>query len=177
MHFSTLPRALSYPPSFIDKEFRKFYANTIPFSSIAPMVNNEQQFQQLRRKMIQQLTRSVTAEISCLVVTDCEQGLTTVSSQSVEKDSSDQKKILIHYTHEKRFGSFKRDMHQILTDTFANQIDKQIRLIVGSRNRRDATRQLIRKRPKQSLLKNKPKQREILPRAHSPHFPKHHTSI
>jgi hypothetical protein len=64
-------------------------------------------------------------------------------------------KIIVHYTHEKRFRSFKRDMHHIYGNTFQNKIDKDIKMIVGNRNRRDAQKELIRKRPKQSLLKNK----------------------
>jgi hypothetical protein len=45
-------------------------------------------------------------------------------------------------------------MHHIYDDTFDNKIDKDIKMIVGSRNRSDAKKELIRKRPKQSLLKN-----------------------
>ncbi len=63
-------------------------------------------------------------------------------------------KIIVHYTHEKRFHSFKRDMHHIYDHTFQNQIDQDIKMIVGNRNRRDAKKELIHKRPKQYLIKN-----------------------
>jgi hypothetical protein len=46
-------------------------------------------------------------------------------------------------------------MHHLYDNTFANQVDKDIKMIVGNRNRRDAQKELIRKRPKQYLLKNK----------------------
>jgi hypothetical protein len=64
-------------------------------------------------------------------------------------------KIIAHYTYEKRFHSFKRDMHRIYDDTFQNKTDKDIKLIIGNRNHRDAKKELIGKRAKKFLLKNK----------------------
>jgi hypothetical protein len=64
-------------------------------------------------------------------------------------------KIIIHYTHEKRFQPFKRDMHKIYEDTFKNSPAMAVKIIVGNRNRPDAKHELVRKRPKQAILQNK----------------------
>jgi hypothetical protein len=78
-----------------------------------------------------------------------------ISNDKQKNKSKFGNKIIVHYSHEKRFHSFKRDIHHIYDNTFENQIDKDIKIIAGNRNRRDAKKELIHKRPKQSLLKNK----------------------
>jgi len=79
-----------------------------------------------------------------------------------KKDNQLAKKMIVHYTHEKRFNCFKRDMHQILDNTFQKQIDKDIKLIVGNRNGQNAQKELVRKRPKQRLLTNKIQKSKLL---------------
>ena len=76
---------------------------------------------------------------------------TTTTNQSIyNKDD----KLFVHYTHEKRFQSLKRDMHQVYQNTFGNSPAIYSRLVVGNRNRRNQQHELIRKRPKKTLLKN-----------------------
>jgi hypothetical protein len=65
-------------------------------------------------------------------------------------------KQFVHYTHEKRFNSFKRDMHQVYEDIFKDTPAMNAKIIVGNRNRPDAKHELIRKRPLKRLLQNKP---------------------
>jgi hypothetical protein len=50
--------------------------------------------------------------------------------------------LIIHYTHEKRFDSLKRDMHKIYHTDFQNTPVDDIKMIVGTRNRRDARNDL-----------------------------------
>jgi hypothetical protein len=131
-------------------------------SSFLPIVNNEQEFKRMRQNILGQPTPQQTqVAISAATAdldnnpTDQEVIQTTNISKNIEKnDTKFENKIIVHYRHEKRFQSFKRDMHHIYDDTFDNKIDKDIKMIVGSRNRSDAKKELIRKRPKQSLLKN-----------------------
>ncbi len=80
---------------------------------------------------------------------------TNISNDKMKNATKFGNKIIVHYTHEKRFHSFKRDMHKIYDHTFQKYIDTDIKLIVGNRNRREADIELIRKRPKQFLLENK----------------------
>ena len=84
-------------------------------------------------------------------------GLEQINATSRAKAKTYEKKLIIHYTHEKRLESLKRDMHKIYLDVFKNTPVEDLKLIVGTRNRRDARNELIRKRPSQRLLKNKPR--------------------
>ena len=65
-------------------------------------------------------------------------------------------KLIIHYTHGKRFHSFKHDMHKLYEDHFGNPAAMNIKMIVGNCNRRSARHELIRKRPNKALLQNRP---------------------
>ena len=56
-------------------------------------------------------------------------------------------RLIIHYKHEKRFRSFKRDMHLIYEEVFQNTSVMAVEIVVGSRNRRDDKKELIHKRP------------------------------
>ena len=77
------------------------------------------------------------------------------SNKTSEKQSeSTQSKLILHYTHEERFSSFKRDIHHIYHTILHQTPTAEGRIIVGNRNRRDARRELIRKRPKPSILQN-----------------------
>ena len=60
--------------------------------------------------------------------------------------------LILHYTHEKRFAGYKRDLHQIWSETFVNTPALEVKLIVGNRNNRHAKHELVRKRPHPSLL-------------------------
>ncbi|CAF3341232.1 unnamed protein product [Rotaria sp. Silwood2] len=64
-------------------------------------------------------------------------------------------KLIIHYTHEKRLHDVKRDMHQVYENVFQITPVSDVKLIVGNRNRRNACKELISKRPKLSILTNK----------------------
>ena len=65
------------------------------------------------------------------------------------------KKFFVHYTHEQRLNTLKRDMHQVYEHVFQNRPARYTRMVVGTRNRRDAKNELIRKRPNRTLLQNK----------------------
>ncbi|CAM4901958.1 unnamed protein product [Rotaria socialis] len=65
-----------------------------------------------------------------------------------------EEKSFLHYTHEKSFKFFKRDMHCVYEHIFKSTPTMYAKLIVGNRNRRQATNVLIRKRPTQTFLQN-----------------------
>jgi hypothetical protein len=81
---------------------------------------------------------------------------TSTIFQKTKKNQS-QDKIIIHYTHENRFTSMKKDMHEIFREAFKDLKIENLRLIVGHRNSPTTQRELIRKRPHMKLmtLKNK----------------------
>ncbi len=53
----------------------------------------------------------------------------------------------MHITHESRFASMKRDMHEIFREAFKGLGIEAVRLIVGHRNSPTLQLELIRKRP------------------------------
>jgi len=114
-------------------------------------------------KQSQVALSAATADLDNEQTDDCtivfeQKEATTTTATTEKKPTSYGNKLFIHYLHEKRFRSFKRGMHQIFGNSFRNTPAMDIRLIVGNRNRRDAKKELIRKKPKPSLLQNKAKQ-------------------
>ncbi len=156
---------ISYPSSFIDKQFRKFLYEYISLTSFLPIINDEQEFKPIRQHILGQPTPQQSQVTISAATADLdnyptnEESIHTTAIVNNKQKNNDTKadgnRIIVHYTHEKRFHSFKRDMHHIYDKTFQNQIDKDIKIIVGNRNRRDAKKELIHKRPKQNLIKNK----------------------
>ncbi|CAF1187982.1 unnamed protein product [Rotaria sp. Silwood1] len=55
--------------------------------------------------------------------------------------------MIMHYTHEKRFSTMKKDMHEIFREAFEGYGLDAVRLIVGYRNHPNSERELTRKRP------------------------------
>jgi tRNA(Glu) U13 pseudouridine synthase TruD len=70
----------------------------------------------------------------------------------LDKNSKQMNNLIIHYIHEQRFGSFKKDIHQLWHHIFRETHVASIKLIVGNRNSRNATKTLVHRRPDQKHL-------------------------
>ncbi|CAF3762222.1 unnamed protein product [Rotaria sp. Silwood1] len=81
---------------------------------------------------------------------------TTTAHEQNKKALTYGNKLFVHYTHEKRFQIFKSDMHRVYDNVFKDTLVADVKLIVGNKNHRQSKNELICKRPKQSLLINKP---------------------
>ena len=79
-----------------------------------------------------------------------------------QKSNKTNDKLFVHYTHEKRFESFKRDIHSGYEDVFVNTPAMHAKIVVGNRNRRDTRNEIIRKRPPRTLLRNTMTQSNIV---------------
>ncbi|CAF1490368.1 unnamed protein product [Adineta steineri] len=154
----------NYPSSFIDQQFHKFFNEFIYATSILSFIENEQQYILLCHKILDQPTPEQSHAASRAATADVDNDATDVTAETTCRESVEkiQKKsinyadrLFLHYKHEKRFQPFKRNMHQIYHNVFKNTPAMDLRLIVGNRNRRDAKNELIRKRPKRSLLQCK----------------------
>ncbi|CAF3936480.1 unnamed protein product [Rotaria sp. Silwood1] len=75
---------------------------------------------------------------------------TTTTEQGTKTKFQD--KAIIHYTHEKRFTTTKKDMHEIFRKAFKCLAIEALRLIVGHRSSPSTQRELIRKRPQPKHL-------------------------
>lgn len=155
----------SYPSSFIDKTFRKFFSGYMSSRSFLPFLDNERQFLQMRIALSGQPSRRQSqVEMRIATLTTDNDDLVEDSHKKQEftiqenkKPNQFQNKLIIHYTHENRFKTCKRDMHRIFQETFANTAIIETKLIVGNTNHKNTMTELIRKRPTQAILENKPK--------------------
>jgi hypothetical protein len=66
-------------------------------------------------------------------------------------------RLILHYTHENRLEAYKRDIHQIWDDVFANTPAMVVKVIVGHLNSRNIKSELVHTRPRPSLLADKQK--------------------
>ncbi|CAF3855858.1 unnamed protein product, partial [Adineta steineri] len=153
-----------YSSSFIDQQFHKFFNEFIYATSILSFIENEQQFILLRQEILGQPTPGQSQTTSRAATADVDNDQTDVTAETTSRESvaKIQKepinytdRLIVHYTHEKRFEPFKRNMHRVYQNVSKNTSAMVLKLIVGNRNRRDAKHELIRKRPKRSLLQCK----------------------
>ena len=129
------------------------YININSFSSL---ITDTTRLCLLRQKILAQPTirqTQVTKSIASADANDEQPDDSTVTKR--ENVMHLQDRFFIHYTHEKRFPSFKRYMHQLYRNVFQNTPAMAVRMVVGNRNRRDGKQELIHKRPKQYMLLNK----------------------
>ena len=170
-----------YPSSFIDTIFQKIFSGYISARSFLPFLDNEKQFLQMRIALCGQPSRQQSqVEMRIATLTADDDHLTeeldqkqVFPIQEKKKKKEFQNKLIIHYTHEKRFNTRKRDMHRIFEETFANTPITETKLIVGNRNRQNTMTELIRKRPRQTILKNKPRASRINENKLNPSFENH----
>ncbi|CAF3135016.1 unnamed protein product [Rotaria sp. Silwood2] len=153
-----------YPTSFIKKAFGKFFSGCMESTSFLQILHNERQFLQMRTALSGRTSQHQSQfEMRIATVTTDNEHLRQESDKNQElsnktnqKQSDFQNKLIIHYTHEKRFNTRKKDMHRIFQQIFDKTPVIQTELIVGNRNRQNAIKELIRKRPAAVILKNKP---------------------
>ncbi|CAF1273836.1 unnamed protein product [Rotaria sp. Silwood1] len=144
-----------YPIEYIDRQFRKIFGNYISSNSILPTVDNEENFFQLRQEYMNQPTAR-SSQVEARIAHFKENNEESHLEQPVQTRTTDTKKsknnifhdvVIIHYTHEKRFSTMKKDMHKIFREAFEGYGLEAVRLIVGYRNHPNSERELTRKRP------------------------------
>lgn len=147
------------------------YTSLSPF---LPCIENSKQFHSMRHEIMSQLTprqsqvqmRAATANIDNDETDDDVAKTESISSTAItttERNQIDYKnRLFIHYKHEKRFQSMKRDMHQVYDNVFKNTSVMDVRLFVGNRNGPDAKKELVRKKTKTSNITTYINQKQIL---------------
>ena len=151
-----------YPSSFIESQFRKFFTQFLQLSPFVFIPKNSSEFINIRTQLIDRPTHrqsQIARIINDAHTHDTAIDLPTIPPNISKTNTSNTEpkyddKVTIHYTHEKRLASMKRDIHQTYDQLFKNTPAQTTRLIIGNRNRRDARNELIRKRPRRSLLRN-----------------------
>ncbi|CAF1227425.1 unnamed protein product [Didymodactylos carnosus] len=154
-----------YPPRFIYTRFKEFLSQYISSSSsfyllIPSCIETEIQFSTMRTKVLQQKT---DAEHQLLyrvaTITDNEQdeqAKDKFNQIKQQKEDKWDKCVIVHYKHEQRFATYKRDFHQLWNDLFNGTPILNTKLIVGNRNNLNTKEELVSKRPVMlSTTKNK----------------------
>jgi hypothetical protein len=122
-------------------------------------MDDEKQFFKMHTKLISEPTQRQSQIVLSAATADLDNDQT--DDQILKEPTTTDRKptnygdqFFVHYTHEKRFNTLKKDMHQVYDDVFQNRPAIYIRMVVGTRNRRDTKHELIRKRPKRTLVRN-----------------------
>ena len=120
-------------------------------SSIMTWVENEKQYIPMRAELLKQKTNvehQLLYRISTITDQDNSgQVKEKVNQSKQQRQDKCDKCLIIHYTHEQRLASYKRDVHQIWDETFKQTPVKDTKLIVGNRNNRNTAEELVSKRP------------------------------
>lgn len=85
--------------------------------------------------------------------------------QTNARDQSNKKlhnTLFLHYTHEQRLDSIKRDIHNIYSEVFQGTTALDIRLIIGHRNSRNIQLELVQTRPYSTFVKLKKLKSKLL---------------
>ena len=128
---------------FIEKEFRKYFHEYLPSTTLLPHITDEQQFGLLRNKFFHLSTDPQYQTTQNVPTTNIQNASTPrIPKKTVNKL---QNKLFIHPTHERRFQSMPRGLHEVHKELLGQSATKTVKLVVGGRNRRNATHELIRK--------------------------------
>ncbi|CAM4982819.1 unnamed protein product [Rotaria socialis] len=158
-----------YPLTFIENEFKKYFSEYISISPFLHFIDDEKKYNHTRQKLLGQPTlRQSQVAMSAAQANIDNDGAddrlnqpNESTKQTENKTFNFDEKLFIHFTHENRFHTYRRDMHQIYEDVFQQTPAMNTRLIVGNRNRRETQSELIRKRPTKAILQNKITKRYI----------------
>jgi hypothetical protein len=148
---------------YIDQQFQQFFIKYLSTTStILSLIDNEEQFQSLRKKLLEEptiqqiLVDKSAATVDHIIHHQQQDQNTNEEAMNKEKCNQFKNKIFIHCVHESRLRGLAREIHEIHDSFFKNTIYQEIRLIVGHRNNPNLEFELTRKRPSTSLLKNQP---------------------
>jgi hypothetical protein len=123
-----------------------------------------QLFTQLTNDQTDTELNTITNDVPNISTNPDQQNIITTMEQSNnaqnETDKKHERKLFLHPLYEKRFQYMKRGIHQIHANIFSESATKNVKMIVGNRNRRNAKHELIRKKPTKAFLKNKSRRSE-----------------
>jgi hypothetical protein len=146
-----LPFIPSYPPRFISSQFNKFFTKYLSISATLPFLNNENNFAVTHRHLLNNPANNDPQLASGIAKPTDQDSNATVHNSLVQtklnKESNWLTSLIIHYTHENRLANYKTTIHQLWNQTFNETPATNTRLIIGNRNSKNLTKQLVRRRP------------------------------
>lgn len=113
-------------------------------------MNNEHDFMFIRRYLLNRPTvieRQIEYRIATVMDLQNPDIIdTSVVPIRLNKNSKSTDRLIIHYLHEARLASYKKDFHQLWNQIFRKTIVMNTKLIVGNRNSPNAKKTFIRRR-------------------------------
>jgi predicted transcriptional regulator len=106
------------------------------------MINDQHQYTAMRSELLKVPT-NVEHQVLSRIATIERHHQDTIDTTKSKWDRS----LTVHYHHEQRLATFKKDLHQLWTEIFNQTPIHDVRLIVGHRNNRNTKRELIHNRP------------------------------
>ena len=141
-----------YPLRFIHSRFNKFFTNHLATSHVLPMINNENDFVTMRHHLMNQPTvpdYQIASRLAKTIdVNSKEEVNDPLIKARLNKNSKWISSLIIHYTHERRLASYKKEIDQLWNQIFQRTPLQNTRLIIGNRNSENMTKELVRRRPK-----------------------------
>ncbi|CAM4845825.1 unnamed protein product [Rotaria magnacalcarata] len=140
----------SYPPRYIYHYLKKFFQQlSVTSISILPILHDENEDILLRTKLLLKPTTSEHARASRIATTfdDKTQNISIdslVYTKVHKKDNSTifNCPIIIHYTHENQYAHYKSNIHKAWQESFHRTPVITTKLVVGSRNNPNLTKEL-----------------------------------
>ena len=133
----------------------KFSANYKRISSIIPLLNTENEYTVVHDHLLRRPTRTeylIASRIAKTIDSSSDDPTDNpLVRQQLRNKSKWMNNLIIHYVHEARLTHFKKYIHQLWDQTFKETPVTNTKLIVGNRNSANATRTLIRQRPRHHL--------------------------
>jgi hypothetical protein len=121
------------------------------------MIHDENEYHFLRRQILAISTKSEHARANRIASQmDYNQINSTIDplvKAKLLKRQQKGKSIIVHYTYERRFAHYKSKIHQIWNESFPSISATETKLIVGTRNNSNVTKELVRRSPR--VQKNK----------------------
>ena len=141
----------SYPPRYINTQFHKFFSSYLPTSFVLPIIKSEHDFSFIRQLLLYKPTISeyqIASRIAKAITNNSKEEVDDpLVKARLNKQSKFDTNLTIHYTYETRLQNNKRDIHQLWNCTFQQTPVMNTRLIVGNRNSRNLTRELVHRHP------------------------------
>ena len=121
-------------------------------SRLIPLIESESYFQLIRSNILKRTTATeleVAARIAKATdhhdmgTIDASSAVSTKRKQNSKWDNN----LIIHYSHEKRFETLKKDIHQLWNQIFHDTPIMNTKLIIGHKNNNSTTRELVQRCP------------------------------
>lgn len=115
------------------------------------MIHDENQYNFLRRQILAISTRSEHARANRIASQmNYDQIPSTIDplvKAKLLKRQQKEKSLIVHYTYERRFAHYKSNIHQIWNQSFHSTSAMETKLIIGTRNNPNLTKELVRRSP------------------------------